>query len=198
MENDGKSIILFPFITNNFMSQSNVISWSADYFLKLSDFKADSNPAVFEDAYSTIKYGYTWTVNSDGVGDQIKFFIDNIVLTTEFYPLLSWVRQSQEITLLLKHEQGHFDLAEFLKLTITEHLEEVFKGKKFLTRGQNQEQQKQFARASSGLMIANEIEKWEKYLFDERQEYDAQTNYGHIMEKQQKYDDMFKKLRNIL
>jgi hypothetical protein len=119
-------------------------------------------------------------------------------LTTEFYPLLSWIRQSQETTLLLKHEQGHFDLAEFLKLAITEHIEDVFKGKKFLTRGQNQEQQKQFARASSGLMIANEIEKWEKYLFDERQEYDAQTNYGHIMEKQQKYDDMFKKLRNIL
>ena len=137
-------------------------------------------------------------MNSDGVDDQIKFFVDNIVLTTEFYPLLSWIRQSQETTLLLKHEQGHFDLAEFLKLTITEHIEEVFKGKKFFTRGQNQEQQKQFARESSGLMIANEIGKWEKYLFDERQEYDAQTNYGHIIEKQQKYDDMFKKLRNTL
>lgn len=180
------------------MSQNYAISWSRDYFLKLSDFKADSNPATFEDAHSIIRYSYTWTVNSEGIGDQIKFFIENIVLTTEFYPILSWIRPSQETTLLLKHEQGHFDLVEFLKPTITKHIEEVFEEKKFSTQGQNQEQQKQFARKSSGLMIANEIEKWEKYIFDERKEYDVQTDYGHVIEKQQKFDDMFKKLRNMI
>ena len=47
-------------------------------------------------------------------------------------------------------------------------------------------------------MIAKEVEKWEKYLFEKQEEYDKQTNYGQIMEKQQEYDDMFKKLRNIL
>jgi len=177
------------------MSQNNTITWSKDYFLKLSDFKADSNPAAFEDSHSVIKYSYLWTVNSEDLGDGIKFFIENIVLTAEFYPMLSWIRQSQNTILLLNHEQGHFDLAELLKPKITRHLEDAFFGKKFSTRGQNQEQQKQFARESSGLMIANEIEKWEKYLFDERQEYDAQTNYGQIPEKQQKFDDMFKKLR---
>ncbi|QLH10760.1 hypothetical protein [Nitrosarchaeum sp. AC2] len=177
------------------MNQNNTIAWSKDYFLQLSDFKADSNPAAFEDSHSTIKYSYIWTVNSEGFGDEIKFFIENIVLTTEFYPMLSWIRQSQETTLLLKHEQGHFDLAELLKPKITRHLEDAFLWKKFSTRGQNQEQQKQHARENSGLMIANEIEKWEKYLFDEHQEYDAQTNYGQILEKQQKFDDMFKKLR---
>jgi hypothetical protein len=166
------------------MSQNNVISWSNDYFLKLSDFKADSNPATFEDAHSTIKYSCVWTVNSEDVGDQIKFFIENIVLTTEFYPMLSWIRQSQETTLLLKHEQGHFDLVEFLKPTITKHIKEVFQEKFFSTQGQNQEQQKQFARKSSGLMISNEIEKWEKYISDERKEYDVQTDYGHLIEKQ--------------
>ncbi|GKS67642.1 hypothetical protein YTPLAS73_11890 [Nitrosarchaeum sp.] len=180
------------------MSQKNVISWSRDYFLKFSDFKADSNPATFEDAHSTIRYSYTWTVNSEGMGDKIKFFIENIVLTTEFYPMLSWIRQSQESTLLLKHEQGHFDLVEMLKPKIINDIEDYLLGKKFPTHGKNQEQQKQFARESSGLMIANEIEKWEKYIFHERQEYDAQTNYGRILEKQEKYDDMFKKLRNIV
>ena len=177
------------------MSQNNTIAWSKDYFLKLSDFKADPNPATFEDSHSVIKYSYIWTVNSEGFGDEIKFFIENIVLTTEFYPMLSWIRQSQETMSLLKHEQGHFDLVELLKPKITRHLEDAFLEKKFFTRGQNQEQQKQYARQSSSLMIAHEIEKWEKYLFDERQEYDAQTNYGQILDKQQKFDDMFKKLR---
>ncbi len=180
------------------MSQNNVISWSKDYFLKLSDFKADSNPATFEDAHSTIRYSYIWTLNSEYVDGQIKFFIENIVLTTEFYPILSWIRQSQETALVLKHEQGHFDLVESFKPTITKHVEDVFKKKFFSTQGQNQEQQKQFARKSSGLMISNEIEKWEKYIFDERKEYDVQTDYGHIIEKQQKFDDIFKQLRNIV
>ena len=178
------------------MSQNNIISWSKDYFLKLSDFKAESNPAVFEDSHSSIRYSYTWTVNSEGLGDQIKFFIENIVLTAEFYSILSWIRKSENISMILKHEQGHFDLAESFKPKITKKIQQVFEEKKFSTRGQNQDQQKQFARENSGLMIANEIEKWERYLFDERQEYDAKTNYGQILEKQQKYDDLFKKLRN--
>jgi len=178
------------------MSQSNSISWSKDRVLTWSDFKAESNPASYEDAHSVIKYRYTWTVNSESVGNQIKFFIENINLTTEFYPLLSWVRQSQATSNLLKHEQGHFDLAELLRSKIVDHIQNIFDGKKFPTRGQNQEQQKQFAREDSGLMIANEIEKWEKHLCEKQEEYDALTNFGQILEKQLYYDDMFKKLRN--
>jgi len=119
-------------------------------------------------------------------------------LTVKFYPPLSWVRQSQATPDLLKHEQGHFDLAELLRLKITERIQSMFVEKKFLTRGQNQEQQKQFAREDSGLMIAKEVEKWEKYLFEKQEEYDKQTNYGLIIKKQQEYDDMFKKLRSMI
>ena len=61
-------------MTNNFMSQNNTIPWSKDYFLGWLDFQAESNPAVFEDVHSTIKYRYTWTVNSDSIGNQIRFF----------------------------------------------------------------------------------------------------------------------------
>ena len=180
------------------MTQNNAISWSKDYFLDWSDFQAESNPAAFEDAHSIIKYRYTWILNSDNVGSQIIFFIENIDLTVKFYPPLSWVRQSQATPDLLKHEQGHFDLAELLRLKITERIQSMFVEKKFLTRGQNQEQQKQFAREDSSLMIAKEVEKWEKYLFEKQEEYDKQTNYGLIIKKQQEYDDMFKKLRSMI
>lgn len=180
------------------MSKNNIISWSKDYFLTWSDFQAESNPAVFEDVHSTIKYRYTWTVNSDNVGDQIKFFIEDIALIAEFYPKLSWVRQPQATSQLLNHEQGHFDLAELLRPEITVKIQSMFTGKKFPTRGQNQEQQKQFARADSGLLIAKEIEKLEKHLFEKQEEYDKQTNYGQSLKIQQEYDDMFKNLRNTL
>lgn len=180
------------------MSQNNTISWSKDYFLSWLDFQAESNPSVFEDVHSTIKYRYTWTVNSDSVDNQLRFFIENIELTVEFHPLLSWVRSPQATPQLLKHEQGHFDLAELLRSKITKQIQSVFAGKKFPTRGQNQEQQKQFAREDSGLLIAKEVETWTKYLFNKQEEYDKQTNYGQIPEKQQEYDNMFKKLRIVL
>jgi hypothetical protein len=180
------------------MNQNDTISWSKDYFLNWSDFQAESNPAVFEDAHSTIKYRYTWTVNSDDVGGHIRFFIENIALTTEFYPHLSWVRQPFASSQLLKHEQGHFDLAELLRPKIILQIQNVFTGKQFSTRGQNQEQQKQFAREDSGLLIAKEIEKFDKYIFGKQEEYDRQTNYGQMLEKQQKYDNLFKNLRNTL
>ena len=113
------------------MSQNDTISWSEDYFLDWSDFQAELNPAAFEDAHSTIKYHYTWTVNSDSIGNQIKFFIENIDLTVEFHPLLSWVRQSQATPELLKHEQGHFDLAELLRSKIIEQIQNMFNEKNF-------------------------------------------------------------------
>lgn len=180
------------------MSQNNAILWSKDYFLNWHDFQAESNPATFEDAHSTIKYRYTWTVNSDNIDNHIVFFVEKIELITEFYPLLSWVRQLQATPNLLKHEQGHFDLAELYRLKITEQIQSIFAQRKFPTRGQNPEQQKQFAREDSGLMIAKEVEKWEKYISEKQQEYDEQTNYGQITEKQHEYDDTFKKLRNSL
>ena len=58
------------------MSENYVIPWTSDYSLKWSDFKAELNPAVFEDSHSAIKYGFTWTVNSDKIDDKIVFLID--------------------------------------------------------------------------------------------------------------------------
>ena len=97
------------------MSENDYVIWSNDYHLKWSDFKAESNPAIFEDSHSMIKYGFTWMINSDKLNDEIVFFIENIELSVEFHPLLSWVRHSESNDNLLKHEQGHFDLAEMIK-----------------------------------------------------------------------------------
>ena len=62
------------------MSENNIRVWSNDSFLSRSDFKAESNSAAFEDSHSIIKYRHTWTVNSDKIGNQILFFIENIIL----------------------------------------------------------------------------------------------------------------------
>ena len=177
------------------MSDINVLVWSNDFFLRWSDFTAESNTAAFEDSHSIIKYRHTWTVNSDEIESQIIFFIENIQLSVEFYPDLSWVRTLQTNDDLLKHEQGHFDLAELVKRENLEKLQNKFYQKQFPTRGKNEDQGKQFAKEDSGKMIAIEVYKLEEILSKRRQEYDEQTNFGHNLEKQSEYNSIFNKLR---
>tara|TARA_B110000444_G_scaffold145740_1_gene136253 strand:- start:238 stop:774 length:537 start_codon:yes stop_codon:yes gene_type:complete len=177
------------------MSENHVIAWTSDYSLKWSDFKAELNPAVFEDSHSAIKYGFTWTVNSDKVNDEVVFLIDSIKTVTEFHPLLSWVRESESNDDLLKHEQGHFDLAEMLRRDHNVVFENKFYHKVFETRGQNDAQRKQFAKLDSGKMISNELDKLSLILAKNRKEYDAETEYGQNIPNQLKFTNIFKNLQ---
>ena len=177
------------------MVETDFIEWSADHFLKWSDFKAEHHSAIFEDSHSTIKYRFTWTVNSDTLDGQIVFLIENITLFVEFHPLLSSVRNVYATDDLLKHEQGHFDLAELTKNENLEKLQNTFYKKEFLTRGKNEDQRKQFAKEDSGKMIASEIEILEKLLDKQHQKYDEDTNFGQNLEKESEYELIFNKLR---
>ncbi len=177
------------------MENDDILSWLKDYFLEWSDFKAESNPSAFEDSSSHIKFHYTWIVNSDMSDGKISFLIDDIQLTTKFFRHLSWVREKQSSLDLLKHEQGHFDLAESFRLIITEKIQNEFQDKKFPTRGKNDEQRKQFAREDSGLMISKEIEKWSLDLSQKRIKYDEETQFGQNKEKQKEYNEKFDRLR---
>ena len=180
------------------MSENHVLEWNDGFFLKWSDFKAESNPATFEDSYSTIKYRFTWTISSDKIDDQIVFLVNDIHIFVEFHPLLSWVRFSQSSDSLLKHEQGLFDLAELVKRENLNALQDVFYKKHFPTRGKNEHQQKQFAKEDSGKMIAREVKKLEKIYEKKRQDYIEQTDFGQNQEIQSEYDSVFEKLRQPL
>jgi hypothetical protein len=176
------------------MSEGLVIDWTPDCSLKWSDFKAESNPSVYEDSHSVVKYRFTWTVNSDIVDKKIMFLIDNILLFVEFHPLLSWIRSESNAGLLL-HEQGCFDLAELVKRENFTNLQDQFYHKYYPTRGQNEEQRKQFAKEDSGKMIASEIEKLQKLYDEKRKKYQEDTNFGQNFDEQSKYDLLFKQLR---
>ena len=177
------------------MSSNLVVVWSNDCTLTWSDFKAEYNPATYEDSHCVIKYHFTWTVNSEKTAEQISFFIENIQISTEFHSLLSWVRPFQNSDNLLKHAQGHFDLGELVKRENLEKLQNNFYGKQFPTRGKNKDQQKQFAKEDSGRMIVKEIEKLEQLLSEKRKEYDEQTDFGQNLEKQSEHNELFDKLR---
>ena len=177
------------------MSQDDIVVWSKDSALSWSDFKAEPNPSVYEDSHSYIKYHYTWVVNSEQMGKDIFFFIENIHLSIEFHRVLSWVRISESNLDLLKHEQGHFDLGELVKRQNIDLIQSKFQDKHYPTRGQNEDQRKQNAKEDSGKMIANEVEKLHETLSKMRKEYDEETEFGHNQQMQSKYDKIFENLR---
>ena len=177
------------------MVENDTIDWSIDTFLNWSDFKADHNSSIFEDSHSEIKFRFTWTVNSDTLNDEIIFSIENISLFVEFHPLLSSVRSAEKNDDLLKHEQGHFDLAELTKNENLEKLQNRFYNEQFPTRGKNDDQRKQFAKEDSGKMIVLEIRKLEGLLDLRRKKYVEETNFGQNKEKELEYDLIFDKLR---
>ena len=177
------------------MSSNDIISWSHDYCLKWSDFKADANPAIYEDSHSFIKYGFTWIVDSDKLNENVVFLIKEIKVSVNFFPLLSWGRSSELSDALLRHEQGHFDLAEMLKRDYDKILENKFYDKVFSTRGQNEAQQKQFAKEDSSKLISIEINKLTEIFKERRIDYDMETEYGQNVLNQTKYDEIFKKFK---
>ncbi|WP_299290452.1 hypothetical protein [Nitrosopumilus sp.] len=173
------------------MSEKDLVVWSKDRLLSWSDFKAESNPAVYEDSHSYIRYHYTWTVNSEKMGREILFYIEDLQIHVHFHKLLSWVRESEITDSLLLHEQGHFDLAEKIRHENVQKIIDVFYDKKFATRGQNEEQRKQNAKEDSGILISQEVEKLEKILSQKRKEYDSLTEYGNNQSEQQKFNQAF-------
>ena len=177
------------------MENDDILMWSKDYLLKWSDFKASSNTSAFEDSSSQIKFHCTWTVKSTIHDGKIYFEIDDIKLSAQFLRHLSWVREGQESSHLLKHEQGHFDLAEMTRSEITERIQNKFYTKKFSTRGQNEEQRKQFAREDSGIMIAGELEKNYLDFSQKRITYDEETDFGNNKIKQKEHDEKFNEFK---
>ena len=55
------------------MSENENLFWTREYSLKWSDFKAEHNPATYADSHSVIKYGFTWTVDSEKMGSEVWF-----------------------------------------------------------------------------------------------------------------------------
>jgi len=176
------------------MGDNLVIEWKQGFDISWSDFEAESNPAVFEDSHSVIKYRFTWTVNSEIIDGQILFFIEDICLFVEFYPRLSWIRSLESSDDLLKHEQGNFDLAELVRRENIKKLQDIFYSKHFPTRGQNGEQRKQFAKEDSGKMLAEEVNNLQQLYDERRQKYQDETSFGQNKSIQSKYNLIFEQL----
>ena len=176
------------------MSDAGAITWSPGRPLSWADFRADPNPAAFEDAHCAITYRPTWVVDSrqDERG-TVFFLIRNLLLTTEFVPHLSWARPART-PVMLHHEQGHFDLGEIVMREGLAAIQSALYGRMFPTRGKNEDQRRQFAKEDSAMLIDSEVRALLGRLGERRARYDAETEYG-ANAQQAGYDEIFAGLR---
>ncbi len=94
------------------------IAWRADRPLTWADFRGPVDPAAARTTgartSATLIWAYHYALEQGGEG--CRYRITQMVAEATFDPQASWVRPGDEGPALLRHEQGHFDLAEVHKL----------------------------------------------------------------------------------
>jgi hypothetical protein len=175
-----------------------VIIWNKNQILKWVDFKKKSELKDNAAAVSAIGFKSKPLIEYIKTGSEFKFKIIEMELDAIFIPNFSWVMKNineKKKILLLKHEQGHFDLAE--EVTRKTRIDTVnrFKNKVFTIK----EKKLDDAKKKAVLQVNKIRKKIEAKLQNEleRQEakYDKKTNHGLITVYQKKYNKRFKKLR---
>ncbi|WKT57422.1 hypothetical protein QVH35_08475 [Candidatus Nitrosotenuis chungbukensis] len=179
-------------------SEISVIIWDKTRILKWSDFKKKPNPKDNASASLAIGFESMPLVEHIAIGGKFKFKIKDMYLRAIFIPDLSWVLENiskKAGVLLLKHEQGHFDLAEEITRKIRNKTTKRFQNRSFAVKGKNEDEAKKDA-ILQVTELRKEIEyELQKEFKNQETKYDDKTNHGLILPSQEKYYERFKKLR---
>ena len=175
-----------------------VIIWNKTQILKWNDFKKRFDPKAKASASSAIGFESKPLIEHIKTGSKFKFKIRDMQLQAVFIPDFSWVMKKvskKGSTLLLKHEQGHFDLAEEITRKTRIKTTNRFQNRTFIVKGKNEDKAKKDA-ILQVTKIRKEIDgKLLKELKSQQTKYDDKTNHGLIIENQEKYNKRFEKLR---
>ncbi len=178
--------------------EPSVIIWNTTRLLKWSDFK--KKPDLEDAASASLAIGFESKPLIEHVvtGNKFKFKIRDMKLRAIFIPEFSWVMKNisdKNRILLLKHEQGHFDLAEEITRKARIKIIKRFQNKVFTVKGKNENEAKNDAILQVTKIrkeIESELQKEFKY---QEAKYDDKTNHGLILKYQEEYNKRFEKLR---
>jgi hypothetical protein len=175
-----------------------VIIWNKTRILKWNDFKKKPDPEAKALAISAIGFQSNPLIEHIKTGSKFKFKIRDMQFYAVFIPDFSWVMKNvskKDSTLLLKHEQGHFDLAEEITRKTRIKTTNCFQNRAFSVKGKNEDEAKKDAILQVTKIRKGIDGKLQKEFKSQETEYDEKTNHGLIIEYQEKYNKRFKKLR---
>lgn len=151
--------------------KEDVISWTPDVKLSWDNFKGKPTN---EEAAAITASGFTYRFSSHSMGDKVEI---DFTVTTHFYPDKSWCRPALCDSVILSHEQLHFDIAEVFARKMRRRMAST----KF-TRNVKTEVAQIYDEINMAL-----------YAFQNR--YDNETNYSRFQEKQFLWNE---KIANLL
>lgn len=107
-------IFLSAFLFQSFIvKEEDYIPWSTERKLSWDDFVADTPPKTDDAALTTTYVGFSYTKT----GNTINYNIE-----CKFQKSRSWARVKSDY--ILKHEQGHFDIAEIFSRKLNKEIQE--------------------------------------------------------------------------
>lgn len=171
---DGKSTcdraIVELYRVNDPLAYEMEIEWSEDRKLEWADFKGIPDVSSKYSAETSAKIKYH--TNYVSIISRPKIFTSAV-----FYCYESWEMPSQATSLLLRHEQGHFDLCEVYRRKLEkDFVESKLSFKNFSTRINEllnkyntlyEEIQKQYDEATNHGLNGNKQEEWTKSIAKE-------------------------------
>ena len=145
--------------------EEDYVPWSYDRKLSWEDFKADTPSETADAALTTTYVGFSYSKT----GSRINYNIE-----CKFQKSRSWGRVKTDY--ILKHEQGHFDIAEIFSRKLNKEIKE------YLAKSRNHE----------GL---NPI--YSKLMSEKREmqeEYDSETNHSINKSKQAEWNEKIEEM----
>jgi len=175
-----------------------VLIWNKTRLLKWTDFEKKPDSKSKASASSAIGFQSQPLIEHIKTGIKFQFKIGDMQLHAVFIPSLSWVVKNlskKNSTLLLKHEQGHFDLAEEITRKTKSSAAKRFHGRAFIANGKNEDRAKKDA-IYQVTKIRKKIDGMlQMKLKDQQTKYESITNHGLIKGHQERYNKRFEKLR---
>lgn len=173
------------------------IPWSQDRLLSWDDFQGTVDKKYKEHhALSGTNLAHITHFDPIQKSTKIKLRINWVKIEASFHPKVSWVKPQHKSKNLLKHEQGHFDIAELISREIEDKLNHKLTGKLISTNYSSLEEADKDPKNLITKLIKKEMKIIEKNTLFSHEKYDAETNHGRIDHKQIEYDIRFKKLRS--
>lgn len=156
-------LICFVPLTSFIQSNKSVIEWDKFYKLTWDDFEGKPDKSNEHGTLSTVGIEFKEMVwNKKNAHGKLKTF---------FYKTQSWTK-SRGSELLLKHEQGHFDIAEIY----ARQLRKEFNNKRFKKN-----------------TVSKEMEKTEQEKNNYQNLYDNETDHGKNSEINKEWEDKIQK-----
>ena len=153
--------------------EDEVVLWTPTKKLAWSDFKG--KPSNISSAAAITASGITYSFSAQGTKDRMEL---DFKVDTHFYPEKSWYKPKLANTIILSHEQLHFDISE----VYARKLRQILAKTKFTSNAKSEVKE----------IYRNILRE----LNDYQNQYDSETNFSRDTVQQLIWNKKIKKALN--